>query len=157
MDPEPSRIAPVKLLCGLRLPQAGRCRPQTVQTRPDREDVCPGHSISIGRLRQHAYWVNDLRWRTIVSAALLLALWLGYIVYSNPGRFVGAGFVFAPLIAFCILDARSAKVIAARVAAFAIAFALIYAVGPVDYIRTLFAYSSRIYFYSEWRRAQDAL
>ena len=57
-----------------------------------------------------SYWVNDLRWRTIVSGALLLALWLGYIVYSNPSWFVGAGFVFASLIAFCILDARSAKV-----------------------------------------------
>jgi hypothetical protein len=104
-----------------------------------------------------SYWVNDLRWRTIVSAALLLALWLGYVVYSNPSWFVGAGFVFAPLIAFCIFDARSAKVTAARIAAFAIAFALLYAVGPVDYIRTLFAYSSRIYFSSEWGRAQDVL
>jgi hypothetical protein len=103
-----------------------------------------------------SYWVNDLRWRTIVSGALLLALWLGYIVYSNPTWFIGAGFVFAPLIAFCILDARSARVIAARVAAFAIAFALLYAVGPVDYLRTLFAYSARIYFYSEWSRPQDA-
>jgi hypothetical protein len=101
------------------------------------------------------YWVNDLRWRTIVSGALLLALWLGYIVYSNPSWFIGAGVVFAPLIAFSILDARSAKVIAARVAAFAIAFALLYAVGAVDYIRTLFAYSARIYFHSEWSRPQD--
>lgn len=104
-----------------------------------------------------SYWVNDLQWRTIVSGALLLALWLGYIVYSNPSWFVGAGFVFAPLIAFCIFDASSAKVIAARIAAFAIAFALLYAVGPVDYVRTLFAYSSRIYFSSEWGRAQDVL
>src|SRR6266568_5347367 len=103
-----------------------------------------------------AYWVNDLRWRTIVSGALLLALWVGYIVYSNPSWFVGAGFVFAPLIAFSILDARSARVIAARVAAFAIAFALLYAVGAVDYVRTLFAYSTRIYFHSEWTRPQDA-
>jgi hypothetical protein len=62
--------------------------------------------------------------------------------------FIGAGFVFAPLIAFSILDTRSAKVIAARVAAFAIAFALLYAFGPVDYVRTLFAYSARIYFHS---------
>ena len=104
-----------------------------------------------------SYWVNDLQWRTIVSGALLLALWLGYIVYSNPSWFVGAGFVFASLIAFCILDARSAKVIAARVAAFAIAFALLYAVGPIDYVLTLFAYSARIYFHSEWPRTQDAL
>jgi hypothetical protein len=103
-----------------------------------------------------SYWVNDLRWKTILSGALLLALWLGYTVYNNPGWFVGAGFVFAPLIAFSILDARSAKVIAARIAAFAIAFALLYAVGAVDYVRTLFAYSSRIYFHSEWSRAQDA-
>src|SRR5262249_17501296 len=104
-----------------------------------------------------SYYVNDLRWRTIVSGAFLLALWLGYTVYSNPSWFVGAGFVFAPLIAFCILDARSARVIAARIAAFAIAFALLYAVGPLDYIRTLFAYSSRIYFHSEWERSQEAL
>jgi hypothetical protein len=104
-----------------------------------------------------AYWVNDLRWRTIVSGVLLLALWLGYIVYSNPSWFVGAGFVFAPLIAFSILDARSIRVIAARVAAFAIAFALLYAVGPVDYVRTLFDDSARIYFHSEWSRPQDAL
>jgi hypothetical protein len=104
-----------------------------------------------------SYWVNDLQWRTILSGALLLALWLGYIVYSNPSWFVGAGFVFAPLFAFCILDARSAKVIAARVAAFAIAFALLYAFGPLDYARTLFAYSARIYFHSEWSRPQDAL
>jgi hypothetical protein len=87
----------------------------------------------------------------------LLALWLGYMVYSNPSWFIGAGFVFAPLIAFSILDARSAKVIAARVAAFAIAFALLYAFGPVDYVRTLFDYSARIYFHSEWSRPQDAL
>jgi hypothetical protein len=104
-----------------------------------------------------SYWVNDLRLRTIVSGAVLLALWLGYIVYSNPSWFVGAGFVFAPLIAFSILDARSAKVIAARIAAFAIAFALLYALGPLDYVRTLFAYSARIYFHSEWSRPQDAL
>ena len=104
-----------------------------------------------------SYWVNDLQWRTIVSGTLLLALWLGYTVYSNPSWFIGAGFVFAPLIAFCILDARSTGVIAARVAAFAIAFALLYAVGPVDYVRTLFAYSARIYFYSEWSRPQDVL
>src|SRR5262249_42551299 len=104
-----------------------------------------------------SYWVNDLRWRTVLSGAMLLALWLGYIVYSNPSWFVGAGVVFAPLIAFCILDARSAKVIAARVAAFAIAFALLSAFGPLDYLRTLFAYSARIYFHSEWSRAQDAL
>jgi hypothetical protein len=104
-----------------------------------------------------AYWVNDLRWRTVVTGSILLALWLGYIVYSNPSWFVGAGFVFAPLIAFSIFDARSAKVIAARVAAFAIAFALLYAFGPVDYVRTLFDYSARIYFHSEWTRAQDAL
>jgi hypothetical protein len=104
-----------------------------------------------------SYWVNDLRWKTVVSGALLLALWLGYIVYSNPNWFVGAGFVFAPLFAFCILDARSVKLIAARVAAFAIAFALLYAFGPLDYLRTLFAYSARIYFHSEWSRAQDAL
>jgi hypothetical protein len=71
--------------------------------------------------------------------------------------FIGAGFVFAPLIAFSILDTRSAKVIAARVAAFAIAFALLYAFGPVDYVRTLFAYSARIYFHSEWSRPQDTL
>jgi hypothetical protein len=103
------------------------------------------------------YWVNDLQWRTVVSGAILLALWLGYIVYSNPSWFIGAGVVFAPLIAFCILDARSAKVIAARVAAFAIAFALLYAVGTVDYVRTLFDYSARIYFHSEWSRPQDAL
>jgi hypothetical protein len=98
-----------------------------------------------------AYWVNDLQWRTIVSGALLLALWLGYIVYSNPSWFVGAGFVFAPLIAFSILDARSVRVIAARIAAFAIAFALLYAFGPVDYVRTLFAYSARIYFHTAAR------
>ncbi len=104
-----------------------------------------------------SYWVNDLQWRTIVSGALLLALWLGYIVYSNPSWFIGAGVVFAPLIAFSILDARSVKLIAARVAAFAIAFALLYAVGPVDYVRTLFDYSARIYFHSEWSRPQDAL
>jgi hypothetical protein len=104
-----------------------------------------------------SYWVNDLRWKTIVGGALFLALWLGYIVYSNPAWFVGAGFIFAPLFAFCILDTRSAKVSAARIAAFAIAFALLYAVGPLDYIRTLFAYSARIYFYSEWPRPQDAL
>jgi hypothetical protein len=104
-----------------------------------------------------SYWVNDARWRTIVSGTLLLTLWLGYIVYSNPSWFVGAGFVFAPLIAFCILDARSARVIAARIAAFAIAFALLYALGPLEYIRTLFAYSARIYFHSEWTRPQDAL
>jgi hypothetical protein len=104
-----------------------------------------------------AYYVNDLRWRTIIGGAILLALWLGYIVYSNPGWFVGAGFVFAPLIAFCILDARSAKVIAARIAAVAIAFALLYAVGPADYLLTLFAYSTRIYFHSEWSRPQDTL
>src|SRR5262245_44425094 len=104
-----------------------------------------------------SYWVNDLRWKTVVSGALLLALWLGYIVYSNPAWFVGAGFVFAPLFAFCILDARCVKLIAARVAAFAIAFALLYAFGPLDYLRTLFAYSARIYFHSEWSRAQDAL
>jgi hypothetical protein len=104
-----------------------------------------------------SYYVNDLRWRTIVSGALLLTLWLGYTVYSNPSWFVGAGFVFAPLIAFCILDARSARLIAARIAAFAMAFALLYAVGPVDYLRTLFAYSARIYFYSEWVRPQDVL
>jgi hypothetical protein len=104
-----------------------------------------------------SYWVNDLRWRTIISGAILIALWLGYIIYSNPSWFVGAGFVFAPLIAFCILDASSAKVMAARIAAFAIAFALLYAVGPLDYIRTLFAYSSRLYFHSEWHRPQDAL
>jgi hypothetical protein len=103
------------------------------------------------------YWVNDLRWSTIVSGALLLALWLGYAVYSNPSWFIGAGFVFAPLIAFCILDGRSARVIAARIAAFAIAFALLYAIGPVDYLRTLFAYSARIYFHSEWSRPQDTL
>src|SRR5262249_38208685 len=29
-----------------------------------------------------SYYVNDLRWRTIVSGAFLLALWLGYTVYS---------------------------------------------------------------------------
>src|SRR5262245_19451587 len=104
-----------------------------------------------------SYWVNDLQWRTVVSGAILLALWLGYIVYSNPSWFIGAGVVFAPLIGFSILDARSAKVIAARVAAFAIAFALLYAVGPVDYVRTLFDYSARIYFHSEWSRPQDAL
>src|SRR5262245_43003738 len=99
-----------------------------------------------------AYQVNDPGWRTIVRAAFVLALWLGYIVYSNPSWFVGAGFIFAPLIAFCVLDARAAKVIAARIAAFAIAFALLHAVGPLDYVRTLFAYSSRIYFHSEWSR-----
>jgi hypothetical protein len=104
-----------------------------------------------------SYCVNDLRWRTIVSGAVLLALSLGYSVYNNPGWFIGAGFVFAPLIAFCIFDARSAKVIAARIAAFAIAFALLYALGPVDYVRTLLAYSSRIYFHSEWSRPQDAV
>jgi hypothetical protein len=104
-----------------------------------------------------SYCVNDLRWRTVLSGALLLALWLGYIVYSNPSWFIGAGFVFAPLIAFSILDARSAKLSAARIAAFAIAFALLYAVGPLDYIRTLLAHSSRIYFYSEWSRPQDTL
>src|SRR2546426_4382034 len=103
------------------------------------------------------YWVNDLRWGTIVSGALLLALWLGYIVYSNPSWVIGAGVVFAPLIAFSILDARSVKLIAARVAAFVIAFALLYAVGPVDYVRTLFDYSARIYFHSEWSRPQDAV
>jgi hypothetical protein len=75
----------------------------------------------------------------------------------QPSWFVGAGFVFAALIAFCILDARSARVIAARVAAFAIAFALLDMVGAVDYLRTLFAYSSRIYFSSEWSRPQDVL
>jgi hypothetical protein len=68
-----------------------------------------------------AYWVNDLQRRTIVSGAILLALWLGYIVYSNARWFVGAEVVFAPMIAFSTLDARSAKVIAARIAAFAIA------------------------------------
>jgi hypothetical protein len=104
-----------------------------------------------------SYWVNDVRWKTIVSGALLLALWLGYAVYSNPSWFIGAGFVFAPLIAFCILDARSTKIIAARVAVFAIAFALLYALGPLDYIRTLSAYSARIYFHSEWSRPQDTL
>jgi hypothetical protein len=104
-----------------------------------------------------SYYVNDVRWRTILSAAVLLALWLGYAVYSNPSWFVGAGFVFAPLIAFCILDASSARVIAARIAAFAIAFALLYAAGPVDYIHTLFAYSARIYFSSQWARPQDLL
>jgi hypothetical protein len=45
-----------------------------------------------------SYWVNDVRWKTIVSGALLLALWLGYAVYSNPSWFIGAGFVFAPLL-----------------------------------------------------------
>jgi hypothetical protein len=104
-----------------------------------------------------SHCVNDVRWRSIIRAALLIALWLGFIIYINPGWFVGAGFVFAPLIAFCILDARSAKVIAARVAAFAIAFALLYAIGPLDYVRTLFAYSFRIYFHSAWSRPQNLL
>jgi hypothetical protein len=103
-----------------------------------------------------SYWVCDSQWKTLVSGVLLLALWLGFTVYSNPSWFVGAGFVFAPLFAFCILDARSARVIAARIAAFAIAFALLYAFGPFDYVRTLFAYSARIYFHSEWARPQDA-
>jgi hypothetical protein len=104
-----------------------------------------------------SYWVNDLRWRTIVSGALLLALWLGFIVYCNLSWFVAAGFVFAPLIAFCILDNRSAQVVIARAAAFAIAFVLLYALGPLEYVRTLFAYSPRIYFSSEWARPQDVL
>jgi hypothetical protein len=102
-----------------------------------------------------SYYVSDLRWQTIVRGALVLALWLAYIIYSNPSWFGGAGFVFAPLFAFCILDARSVKVSAARIAAFAIAFALLYALGSVDYIRSLFAYSARIYFSSEWSRPQE--
>ena len=97
-----------------------------------------------------SYSVTDLRWRTIAGAGLLLALWLGYAVYSNPSWFVGAGYIFAPLLAFCVLDTRSAKVVTARIAAFVAAFALLYVLGPVDYVRTLFAYSARIYFHSEW-------
>jgi hypothetical protein len=104
-----------------------------------------------------SYCVNDWQWRSIIRGALLLALWLGFIVYSNLTWFVGAGFVFAPLIAFCILDGRSAQVITARAAAFAIAFVLLYALGPLEYARTLFAYSSRIYFSSESMRPQDVL
>jgi hypothetical protein len=104
-----------------------------------------------------SYCVNDRQWRSIIRGALLLALWLGFIIYSNPSWFVGAGFVFAPLIAFCILDGRSAHVITARAAAFAMAFVLLYALGPLEYVRTLFAYSSRIYFSSEWGRSQDVL
>ena len=30
------------------------------------------------------YYVNDLRWRTIVGAVLWFMLWLGYTVYSIP-------------------------------------------------------------------------
>ena len=104
-----------------------------------------------------SYSVTDLRWKTIASGTVFIALWLCFIIYSNPSWFVGAGFIFAPLLAFCILDARSAKVVAARIAAFLIAFALLYVLGPVDYIRTLFAYSARIYFHSEWARPQDVL
>src|SRR5262245_28258901 len=100
-----------------------------------------------------SYTVTDLRWRTIVGAALLLALWLGYAVYSNPTWFVGAGYIFAPLFAFCVLDTRSTKVTAARIAVFVIAFALLYVLGLVDYVRTLFPYSARCYFHSEWNRA----
>src|SRR5262245_43508365 len=104
-----------------------------------------------------SYSVTDLRWKTIASGTVFIALWLCFIIYSNPTWFVGAGFIFAPLIAFCILDARSAKVVAARIAAFVIAFALLYVLGPVDYIRTLFAYSARSYFHSAWSRPQDVL
>jgi hypothetical protein len=43
-------------------------------------------------------------------------------------------------------------VMTARIAAFVIAFALLYVLGPIDYVRTLFAYSARIYFHSEWAR-----
>jgi hypothetical protein len=55
MNPEPTRVAPVKLLCGLHLPQAGRCRPQTIQTRPNREDVCSGAFDLHRKVRQHAW------------------------------------------------------------------------------------------------------
>jgi hypothetical protein len=102
-----------------------------------------------------SYRVTDLKWKSLVGTALWLALALGYSVYSNPAWFVGAGFIFAPLFAFCILDTRSGRVIAARTAPFVIAFAFLYAAGLVDYIRTLFGYSSRIYFPSQWSRPQD--
>jgi hypothetical protein len=104
-----------------------------------------------------SYSVTDLRWKTIASGTVFIALWLCFIIYSNPTWFVGAGFIFAPLLAFCILNARSAKVVTARIAAFVAAFALLYVLGPVDYVRTLFAYSARIYFHNEWARPQDVL
>ena len=97
-----------------------------------------------------SYSVTDLRWKTIARGTVFIALWLCFIIYSNPTWFVGAGFIFAPLLAFCVLDARSAKVVTARIVAFVAAFALLYVLDPVDYVRTLFAYSARIYFHSEW-------
>ena len=78
-----------------------------------------------------SYSVTHLRWKTIASGTVFIALWLCFIIYSNPTWFVGAGFIFAPLLAFCILDARSAQVVAARIAAFLIAFALLDVLGPV--------------------------
>ena len=104
-----------------------------------------------------SYRVNDLHWKRLLTTGLWLALTLAYSLARTPGWFVGAGFVFAPLIVFCALDARSARAIAGRVAAFAMALALLYTVGLVDYVRTLFAYSSRIYFHSEWFRPQDVI
>jgi hypothetical protein len=104
-----------------------------------------------------AYRVQVARAMAVIGTGVLMALILGYAVYVDPGWFVGSVFVFMPLFAFCILDAPSLKVSAARISAFIVAFLLLYAIGLVDYVRMLFSYSARVYLASEWPRPQDLL
>src|SRR5262249_17452966 len=56
-----------------------------------------------------SYSVTDLRWKTIASGTVFIALWLCFIIYSNPTWFVGAGFIFAPLLPVCIFCSISSK------------------------------------------------
>jgi hypothetical protein len=102
-----------------------------------------------------AYRVQSPHRRTVVSTGVLVALLLGYAIYVDPGWFLGSLFVFVPLFAFCILDAASLAAIFGRVAVFVIALIVLYLMGLVDYVSTLFAYTARIYLPGEWSRSQD--
>jgi hypothetical protein len=101
------------------------------------------------------YRVQSPHSRTVVITGTMVALVLGYAVYVDPGWFLGSLFVFVPLFAFCILDAPSLAAILGRAAVFMIAFIILYMIGLVDYVRTLFTYTARIYLQNEWSRAQD--
>jgi hypothetical protein len=120
-------------------------------------DLMPGAALTVALftlLLCVILRLRDASWHNFAIAVMLSTPLIGYIVFNDP---LTMGVIaFSCLVPFgvAILEGRRAAVIGLRLLVLAVAAAIIYALGLVDYVLAIGHYTARYYFRHEFYRPQ---
>jgi hypothetical protein len=98
--------------------------------------------------------LRDVSWRNFAIAVALSTALIGYIVFNDPLTMGVMGFSFLVPFGVAILEGKHAAVIGLRLLVLAVAAAIFYALGLVDYVLAMDHYTARYYFRHEFFRPQ---